>query len=150
MRILAAATAFIILAGLTGAMSLNTAKADDAGIIRISSVRISSRFTQAGTLQQFVLKNYAITSTNIGNAHLICTNVGASRGPAPVGARFCWGDYSIGNSSLQVQGLARSIFVFELAIVGGIGDYHGYGGTLKIVRYADNPVRERLVFRLTK
>lgn len=142
MKILAVVVICAIIFGAVGA------SAEDAGIIRVTTIRIAVRNTQAGKLQQFVLKNYSLTSANIGNAHMICTAIGG--GPVPRSARFCWGDYTIGRSSIQVQGISRSPLVFELAITGGIGDYHGFGGTLKVVRYTQRPVRERLVFRLTK
>jgi hypothetical protein len=125
------------------------ARSERAGVVRVTTERISVRPTAAGTLEQFVVLNRAITPNHIGNGNLICVPVGDG-GPVPPDARMCWGEYTIGTSALQVQGVARRRLVFTLAVVGGTGGYAGYGGTLVVARYASRPVRERLVFHLTK
>lgn len=138
--------AILILLALTvsGASALS-----GPGTVSVQSLRLYQQETDAGTLQVFQIKNPRITSNAIGNAELLCTVIGGRAGPLPPHARFCWGSYSIGSSSIQVAGVARTPFLFQLAVIGGGGDYQNVGGMLTVFRFSESPIRERLVFKLT-
>lgn len=118
-------------------------------VIAITSKAIDDRGTSAGVATVYSLYNRGLTSNSIGNGVLLCTSISGD-GPIPFNSKFCWGSYRIAsNGNIEVQGLARRPLDTVLAIVGGTGMYSNARGTLHIIRYASNPVRERLVFRLT-
>lgn len=119
------------------------------GDVRITSKALYSRATSAGTVTVYLLYNRALTPHPIGNAQLLCVDLGAEVGPLPRQAKYCFGNYAIGRSTLNVHGVARRSLYFQLAVVGGTGVYNNVGGTATIIRYASRPIRERLVFQLT-
>jgi len=120
------------------------------GTIRVTDRVLYERPTTAGTLTVSRIYNRSITPNAIGNAEVICVEIGGGDGaPFPEGSRYCWGSFSIGNNSLVVHGVARSRVYYQLAIAGGTGTYSNVGGTFTSIRYSSAPVRERLIFQLT-
>lgn len=119
------------------------------GVIRVTANTISIRsLGDRERLRVLSIYNRALTSRSIGNGQMICWNIDGG-GPLPEDAQYCLGTFSIGNNSLQVHGVARNPYNYQLGITGGTGTYNNVGGTFTSIRYSSRPIRERLIFQLT-
>lgn len=89
------------------------------------------------------LYNPSRSRSSIGNASLLCTYLDAQ-------ARTCTSTYSLPTGNLVVAGAIPSRLLYEIAVVGGTGQYDNARGTLTVTNTDLRPRRrEVLLFRLT-
>lgn len=144
MKLAAICIALIVAWMVTSASALTK-----PGVVNITSKHLYTRSTPAGGVAVYSLYNFRLTNRALGNAQILCNRIGGGGGPLPELARYCWGTFSIGESTLQVHGVSRDPIRYQLGVVGGTGIYNNVGGTLFVIRYTSHPLRERLTFRLT-
>jgi hypothetical protein len=111
--------------------------------VATTRVDLGPRGRSAGDMQilRHVLYNRRLTTRSIGHAELLCTFVVGN-------SRSCRGTYFLPKGKLVVGGSMIFPQFYELAVLGGTGLYDNARGTVTITRFARNPNRSIVFFRL--
>lgn len=149
-RSLAIALAALCAALLFPAWSAPSTALTGPGIIRITSRE--TRFTRVDVgaaggspgdmeISRVLLYNTRIRQRPIGHGQLVCIYTGDN-------FRNCDGTFVLPAGKLVVSGGLIYRGLYDLAVTGGTGLYSNVRGSLVVIRVAQEPARDVLVFRL--
>jgi hypothetical protein len=143
---MAAAAVFLTIA----ASAVGSVALDQPGAIRITDRLVKHTHVDGGRhgpgagdfdFYRQLLFNKGITANSIGHSDLTCINTGT-------GSENCTGTYFLPTGKIMVAGVIASRLFYELAVIGGTGNYDNVRGSLTVTFLGGSPAHEFLIFRL--
>jgi hypothetical protein len=117
--------------------------------IRITQTRISHSASGSGlgriSVDTYHLYNKFVRPTSLGSSIIHCTYLGRG-GIRGSGTQWCEANFSLPKGAIVAVGIQRSLFFYNLSVVGGTGIYANVIGTVLISQLAFR--RFNLIFAL--